>query len=99
MARQLSTSDILPRVTVLHNGVLNLHVLIVEYYVGLKDYPVSRNVYFYAYVSRLPLVNVVDQWAGLCAIQILLGRVSDPPLGGVLYARGYYSEGGSYMPD
>lgn len=36
MARQLSTSDILPRVTVLHNGVLNLHVLIVEYYVGLK---------------------------------------------------------------
>lgn len=61
MARQLSTSDILPRVTVLHNGVLNLHVLIVEYYVGLKDYPVSRNVYFYAYVSRLPLVNVVDQ--------------------------------------
>jgi hypothetical protein len=26
-------------------------------------------------------------------------RDSDPPLGGVLYARGSYSEGGSYMPD
>ena len=24
---------------------------------------------------------------------------SDPLLGGVLYAGGYYSEGGSYMPD
>jgi hypothetical protein len=24
---------------------------------------------------------------------------SDPPLGGVLYAGGYYSEGGYYMPD
>jgi hypothetical protein len=23
---------------------------------------------------------------------------SDPPLGGVLYAGGYYSEGGYYMP-
>jgi hypothetical protein len=25
-------------------------------------------------------------------------RDSNPPLGGVLYARGSYSEGGSYMP-
>ena len=25
-------------------------------------------------------------------------QVSDPPLGGVLYAGGYYSEGGYYMP-
>jgi hypothetical protein len=32
---------------------------------------------------------------GLCAIQI--GFYSDPPLGGVLYAGGSYSEGGSYM--
>ena len=34
----------------------------------------------------------------LCAIQILLGRDNDPSLGGVLYARGSYSKGGSYMP-
>jgi hypothetical protein len=41
---------------------------------------------------------------GLCAIQILLGRVGDPPLVGVLYAGGYYIKGryyikgGYYMP-
>jgi hypothetical protein len=34
---------------------------------------------------------------GLCAIQILLGRDSDPLPGGDLYARGTCGEAGTYM--
>jgi hypothetical protein len=48
-------------------------------------------------LSRRGIIKGIYYVDCLCAIQILLGRDNEPLLGGVLYARGSYSEGGSYM--